>query len=229
MRIMFAGPSGVGKTTLAKFLTEELKNIYDQYEFLSGSISDLIPKTKDIPHKDMLQRDSDELYKEDYKLLNLRNRLYKDQTDFVTDRSYLDLAAYFLYKQAPKVADCEIDQFLRICSKLLVEQADVLILFELTQENIHTWVTEDNCKRITNNYFQATISNIMVQTLNYMDYRPDHYVDYLKKGLFKRIDLSPSVEIGYIDNIYGRLKVIKIKQMNQNFREQILKHLVVYA
>ena len=40
-RIMFAGPSGYGKTTLAKWLSEQ-----SGIPFESGSVSDLLPKTK---------------------------------------------------------------------------------------------------------------------------------------------------------------------------------------
>ena len=39
---------------------------------------------------------------EDYQVVNLRNKAYKSSMeqgiDFVTDRSYLDSAAYFTYK-----------------------------------------------------------------------------------------------------------------------------------
>ena len=40
-RIMFVGPSGIGKTTLAKAV-EEICGI----PFISGSMSDLLPATK---------------------------------------------------------------------------------------------------------------------------------------------------------------------------------------
>lgn len=40
-RIMFVGPSGIGKTTLAKFIETKYG-----IPFISGSMSDLMPDTK---------------------------------------------------------------------------------------------------------------------------------------------------------------------------------------
>ena len=88
--ILLAGPSGVGKTTVAKFLSEELG-----IKFISGSVSDLLPQTKEMTHAEMLARDSKDLYTEDFQLLNLRNKLFVDKDQYVSDRSYLDSAAYF--------------------------------------------------------------------------------------------------------------------------------------
>ena len=57
MKIMFAGASGVGKTTLAKEVPGMIKFDVSEYppvlDFISGSVSDLIPKTKDMSHKEM--------------------------------------------------------------------------------------------------------------------------------------------------------------------------------
>ena len=92
---MFAGPSGFGKTTLAKWVSEQ-----SGVPFESGSLSDLIPQTKEVSHKDMLARDAKDLYTEDFQLLNLRNKLFVDKDQYVSDRSYLDSAAYFLYKSS---------------------------------------------------------------------------------------------------------------------------------
>ena len=67
LRIQIAGPSGVGKTTLAK----DISDIYG-IPYVSGSYSDLIPSTKDILHSDMISMDPKEIYQNDFQLLNLR-------------------------------------------------------------------------------------------------------------------------------------------------------------
>ena len=57
LRIQIAGPSGVGKTTLAK----DISDIYG-IPYVSGSYSDLIPSTKDILHSDMISMDPKKIY-----------------------------------------------------------------------------------------------------------------------------------------------------------------------
>ena len=89
-RIMFVGPSGIGKTTLAKYISEKYG-----LPFISGSMTDLLPATRDLSHIEILSLGSEAMYKSDFQLLNLRNKLFKDKEEFVTDRSYTDLAAYF--------------------------------------------------------------------------------------------------------------------------------------
>lgn len=198
-KVMFAGPSGFGKTTLANWVSEEYK-----IHFINGSVSELIPKTKDIPHEEMLSRDKKTLALEDYQVMNLRNKLFKDKDDFVSDRSYLDLAAYFYYKQSSDIPGCEIEHFLEMNRMLLCKQCSHLIFFHFTPEMIHEWVIEDNQKRIMSNYFQLQISEIMYLVLKLWGY--------------KRIDnfLTKMVgaERGVIKTVYGTTEVLIITDAN---------------
>ena len=226
-KIMFAGPSGFGKTTLAKWLYEQ-----SGIPFESGSVSDLIPQTKDISHKDMLSRDTKDLYKEDYQILNLRNKLFSNKDQFISDRSYIDSAAYFLYKQGDKQPSCEIEHFISLCSMLLTQQCDCLIFLNFIPELVSEWITEDNNKRITSNYFQVEISSIMKTVLTIMGYKPSHSIPYitnrvykglLGKLLLKKVILEYGAEVGYIHNIYGKTKVILINEPNLNVRKELLR------
>lgn len=153
---MFVGPSGIGKTTLAKFIETKYG-----IPFISGSMSDLMPDTKEIHHAEFLHQECGELINKDYQLLNLRNKLFKDKETFVTDRSYVDLAAYFIYKQSTNVPECEIDSFLDICKELTTKQCDLLIWLPLSMHNMKEWPMEDNKKRIINRYYQVQMSDIM--------------------------------------------------------------------
>lgn len=155
-RIMFVGPSGIGKTTLAKFIETKYG-----IPFISGSMSDLMPDTKEMHHAEFLHQECRELINKDYQLLNLRNKLFKDKETFVTDRSYVDLAAYFIYKQSTNVPECEIEAFLDICKDLTIKQCDLLIYLPLSMYNMKEWAMEDNKKRILNRYYQAQMSDIM--------------------------------------------------------------------
>lgn len=155
-RIMFVGPSGIGKTTLAKFIETKYG-----IPFISGSMSDLMPDTKEMHHAEFLHQECGKLINKDYQLLNLRNKLFKDKETFVTDRSYVDLAAYFIYKQSTNIPECEVDAFLDICKDLTVQQCDLLIYLPLSMYNMKGWPMEDNKKRIINRYYQAQMSDIM--------------------------------------------------------------------
>lgn len=157
---MFVGPSGIGKTTLAKYVAKK-----EDIPFISGSMSDLLPATKDVSHSEILSLGSEAMYKSDFQLLNLRNRLFKDKEYFVTDRSYADLAAYFWYKQSKNIPECEIEHFICQCRTLMEEQCDVAIFLPLSLSTYSNWSMEDNGKRILNRFFQVQISSLMSELL----------------------------------------------------------------
>lgn len=133
--IQISGPSGIGKTTLSKDLPGYM-GMEDELHFISSSMSDLIPDTKDVSHLDMLSKDPKELYMDDVRLLNLRSKLYRSYIDkdegYITDRGYLDLATYFFLKQSKHLADCEIEAFLNICLNMLFKHCSRLIVLAYT-------------------------------------------------------------------------------------------------
>lgn len=231
MKIMFAGASGVGKTTLAKEVPGMIKFDVTEYppvlDFISGSVSDLIPKTKDMSHKEMLERDSKDLLLEDFQVMNLRNKMFRDRDRFVTDRSYLDLAAYFYYKQAKNVPKCEMEHFFETCKMLLNQQCTHLILLDFTTAMIKEWVTEDNNnKRIENNYFQFLISSIMDNMLNIWGFIPVEEINLLYRGWFKRQPLEYGATKGTIKSCYGETKVIQIREANIDIRKEIIQDFI---
>ena len=159
-RIMFVGPSGIGKTTLAQYVAKS-QNI----PFISGSMSDLLPATKNISHNELLSLGSQAMQSSDYQLLSLRNRLFRSKEEFVTDRSYADLAAYFWYKQSRTIPECELEHFIGCCRASMEDQCDLAIFLPLNLCNYLNWEMEDNKKRITNRFFQIQISSLMGELL----------------------------------------------------------------
>ena len=229
--ILLAGPSGVGKTTVAKFLSEELG-----IKFISGSVSDLLPQTKEMTHAEMLARDSKDLYTEDYQILNLRNKLFsKEEEPFVSDRSFLDSAAYFLYKQADKIPACEVEQFINLAKMATLQSIDYLVFIDYTLDMFNNWIIEDNSKRVISKFFQMEISRIMYMVLDIWGLKWQSYPmikeypddgNIFEKLFGKLMDLDDKVSLGQISNLYGTTKVIVLKEANKELRERILKTLL---
>lgn len=152
-RINLTGPSGMGKTTLAKWISEEY-NI----PFVSGSYSDLVPETATMPHKDMIAQDAKLIQEQDTKVLNLRRKAFDKLTTLVSDRSYLDSAAYFINKLSHRIPQCEVEYFIEICRELTLTQCDKVIFIPADTHHLEKWDMEDNHKRSTNLYFHIEIS-----------------------------------------------------------------------
>lgn len=219
--VMFCGFSGSGKTTLAKQLTE----LQNPYRFISGSMSDLIKPTKDESHSDMLSRDKNTLQLQDYQLLNLRSKLFKEATEdlIVSDRSFIDNAAYYIYKQAATAPECEINQFISICKQCLALYCTHLIYIPYTTYTYHLWVIEDNNKRILNRYFQWNISQIMQLVIQKFGYTKVNTIEFIQQGLFKfPEELKYGAEVGIINSIYGNTRVLILKELNIDTRMKLI-------
>lgn len=152
---MIAGPSGIGKTTIAKAIAKE----YD-WPYVNGSYRAFISEEwKKLHHSEMLQENPNEIKLNDYQTLNARAQCFRGLSDYVTDRSYLDSAAYWLHKLAHQVPNCETQDFIGLCCTMLLKQGpDLLIYLPFTEEHLKSWKVEDDNKRITSGWFQYGIS-----------------------------------------------------------------------
>lgn len=155
-RINLTGPSGMGKTTLAKWISEEY-----EIPFISGSYSDLIPETAAMPHRDMISQDAKLIQEQDTKVLNLRKKAFDKLVTLVSDRSYLDSAAYFINKLSHRISQCEVEHFIEICRELTLTQCDKIIFIPADTPHLKNWTMENNNKRSTNLYFHIEVSLII--------------------------------------------------------------------
>ena len=221
MKVHFAGPSSIGKTTLAKGL-----EITSNLEFVSGSISDLIPETKEVSHLEMLNQPNESLYLQDYQVSNLRSKLYADKLDYVTDRSFLDVAAYFWYKQAKSIPACEIEHFFELNKMLCNKHCTHLILLSLRIDQIKEWFIEDNNKRITSGYFQTLISSLMELVLEAWGAKPVKMITTISKGVFKYTHLEYGASEYLLESPYGSTKVLKIFELDKYIRETLIHQFI---
>ena len=207
-QIMFTGVSGVGKTTIAKEVADMLKIP------LSGSYSDLVPETRDMPHADMIQQDASTVFAQDMQVLNLRNKAFRGEDSFVTDRSYFDSAAYFINKLSHRIAECDLDHAVDLCRMLLGQQCTHLIFIPFSANFFNEWVTEDNGKRVLSRYYQFQVSQVMYGILDLWGYKPDSNILQYVNG----IPNTGTLEImGY------KIKVMILDEMNYEKRKHLIK------
>lgn len=218
-RIMFAGPSGIGKTTMAQVVSRDY-NI----PFYSGSMRDLMPDMKELTHQDMLREDRMVQYQKDFQLLNLRNKKFGNLEEFVTDRSYLDSAAYFIYKQSSFQPQCEVDHFLDLCKMLLCKQCDKLIMFDFPTYMIKDWVMADeDDKRIHNKYFQHLIAGIMNQVLHIWGSKLRFEFLHHSNKFWKVPEVyTQGFDIGSLESVYGHVDILVIKEAKYETRQEII-------
>lgn len=218
-RIMFYGPSGTGKTTMAKIIS-------DNYgiPFISSSISDLIPKTKEMTHLEMMDRDYKKIYLEDMQLLNLRSKLFKNETAYVTDRSYLDIFAYHLIKVSKGIEECDSNALLHNVSAALLRDCTHLIFTPFMEDMLKNWEMEDNRKRVLNKYFQWYVSQVMYGLLRLLGYKQRIILNLIKginmgKIYPEKIYRNLSIDL----SLYKPLKVLVINTQDFDKRNEIIK------
>lgn len=221
LKIAFSGPSGTGKTTLAKWLAEE-----EGLPFISSSMSDLIPDSKELPQYQLVRESSWESL-----LMFARHKRYQAYAEgFVTDRSFIDGITYYTYKlginntEASPISSQASEEFIDKSLEYLLEDFDYI--FILPMDYRKPWEVEDNNKRNTNRIFQWGIGHMMTSTtrelLSSMN-GPEYY--------FSKIRDIKGVSLGdaHYSSIWQRgtnerlLVVTYIHSMDLEKRKQIIK------
>lgn len=151
-RVALIGASGVGKTTLAKYLSTEF-----ELPYLNTSSSDLWEQFGFFSHEDVqmaVYENPQKLYKLQEKILEIRNANYFSRTSFITDRSPIDQCAYFLnYFQISN----PIDKFSFINRlKPQANKVDAYIFVRYNNE-----IIENDGKRIIDPLYQLGIDSLM--------------------------------------------------------------------
>lgn len=231
-QLMFAGPSGVGKTTLAKYFAETY-----YMDYISVSYRDLLSQEdKDLNHNVLLLEDKKSLQEKDWSLLNLRNKAFKKQIatstegiGFVSDRSYLDSAAYFVSKQNRDLPPCEIEHFIATCKMLLGKQCSHLVFIPYTKQMMKDFVIEDDNKRITNKYYQFEISKLMQGILeDLLGMKFITHIHTLGNGFLKKQTvLRYGAEAGIIESIYGTTQVLILNEIDLELRKETIEKWIV--
>lgn len=222
LRAGFSGPSGIGKTYLAKLISKEMG-----IKFVSGSMSDLLPDTKNL---NQVALNECPTHAEEWSLLKARAELFCKASglceSFITDRTFIDSVAYYIYKLTGKKSDTSQEEmntrdmrFIRYAMSYLEEAFTHVILI---QQNPHTWAVrniEDNKKRITNWLFQWQISSLMLNVISELPATAGFEV--------KSLDIEVGDDPIMVNQIYlriGRLKVLVVDEPDYTKREDIVRN-----
>lgn len=157
-RIAIAGPSGVGKTTLAKAISQ-----FMGIQYVSGSLYDLMPNLPKNHYDLNAKFDLSQKHLRNIQILNLRKKQYKlTRGNFVTDRSIYDTIGYDIQENSIGMANCDTEDMFRIANSIQRELEDKrithLIVIPFNRDYLENWVMEEDNKRSTNQYFQSLVS-----------------------------------------------------------------------
>jgi len=165
MRIGICGPSGTGKTTLAK---EIAKILNCEYKPLSATMileeMGLQMGTKGMGHRGLINKSSAEpdwgIHFQE-RLLESRRLALKGRNNVVIDRTPVDNLTYAMYECLHNVDEAWVEKFREACYSFYIT-FDLIIFLPYTHNQPHI---EDNGSRIPNIYFQELISGIFEQQL----------------------------------------------------------------
>lgn len=215
-KIMLTGCSGVGKTTLAKWISE----CYG-IPFISGSYSDLVPETREEKHADMITKDPQKVFLQDTQVINLRKKSFQNKREFVSDRSYFDSAAYHIQKSSHLIKECDSEHFIKICETLMAEQCTHLIFIPFSVDFLQNWEMENNNKRVLNRFYQFEVSQILYGMLDLWRWKVNRIKSFFSGG--KPNSIGTITCCSYDDQPDKKIKVLILDETDFNIRKILVR------
>lgn len=177
LKVAFSGPSGLGKSTLCKFVQEKLGIPWRSTS--AGDILDDETKKrlnalygyKGTGHKDVINlSSSNPQFGLDFQeaVLQARGRQISQSAPYVIDRSPIDNVVYLLSQVAHNIPEDVVQRFILKAQEDYVKLTHVVILV-YSKDIPHI---EDNGSRIPNRFYQQYISDIFTGVYG-------HYFDHL--------------------------------------------------
>ena len=194
-KIAITGASGVGKTTLAQFISKE----YD-LPFISASARDAWPQFGFENHQQALTECLKDpklgLNYQQCILLNRHMALSK-ASSFVTDRSPIDNYAYFMLQQGYESEDNN-NTFRDLC-RVDYKQLDAVIFIQVNNK----MTIEDNGRRLVNLSYQRMVDSVirMVLEEEFESLKPTLYLntwDFSERVSEVKLFIEELIDMGII-------------------------------
>lgn len=153
LRIGICGPSGTGKSTLAKHISEKYG-----VPFITTSTKPLWDKYCIESHQDLINKTLSDLtwgLKFQNEVLDYRIKMMEENPIFVTDRTPIDNLVYFLLQNTHLVKESETEEYALRC-RFALEKMNGLICLPFTEEI----KLSDDGARITNKYYQSVVNHV---------------------------------------------------------------------
>ena len=203
LKIQITGPSGIGKTTVAKQIADVL-----DIPFISGSYSDIVADTEKESHVSMIDKPYNLILSQDYQLLSKRAKIFSKTDTYVSDRSTLDVLVYHLVKLTKYLPTCETEAVADSVKTTLKPEFLTHLIF-IAYPNDLSWDIQNNSKRIQNRYFQFSVSELFKSTLNNI-----LGIEF-KKPLFKNDK--------YLLGKLGSIKILVLLETDKSKRLNIIR------
>lgn len=158
-RIFICGPSGTGKSTLAKYIHKEY-NI----PFITTSTKPLWDKHGLFNHRDLIRYsiiNPSMGHKFQIEVLEYRDKVLQNLSSLVTDRSPIDNIVYYLLQVSAVASRSDQEEFYREAGKQLITYCDALIFIPFTPEI----PLEDDGARVVNPQYQSMVSVVFEKVL----------------------------------------------------------------
>ena len=153
MRTVIVGPSGVGKTTLAKALAEK-----NRTPFISASAKNLFDCYGFKDHKDIINcgiSDPKKGLQFQIEIMQTRIGLFQKTENFISDRSPIDVWVYFLIQHSSQLSGAQCSYMGELFDKGLRTFDKIIYLPYINEIEI-----EVDDVRITNPYFQYMVNSV---------------------------------------------------------------------
>lgn len=203
MKIFITGTSGIGKTTLAKYISARYR-----IPFIEGSAKRLWEKYGISKHLDIFILPIEKQLEFQHELLDLRESDVNKYEDFVSDRSYVDNIVYFLIQNAPNIDDERVRIYIERAKKLFNETPDSRLIYLNNKDKTNN-VVEDDGYRINNVYYQRFVVGSTFDSV----IRDNPFGLDINHNNFLLInDWSWETRITLTDNFISRTNVTELKK-----------------